>query len=106
MLFPSLFTSVFFYFSLFLSQASDQTSSVLAVTTAPLASAFTIAVPTNPTSGQVTEIHWTFTAADPAVFTLLLTNSTNHFDVKALVGEKVETDLGQITYQLPKLSAM
>ncbi|KAJ7749005.1 hypothetical protein B0H14DRAFT_3513674 [Mycena olivaceomarginata] len=79
---------------------------VLAVTAAPLASAFTIAVPTNPTSGQVTEIHWTFTVADPAVFTLLLTNSTNHFEVKALVGEKVETDLGQITYQLPKLPAM
>ncbi|KAF7342506.1 hypothetical protein MVEN_01840600 [Mycena venus] len=78
----------------------------LAIVAVPLASAFTIAVPKNPTSGELTEIHWTSTASDPALFDLFITNSTNHFDLKAIVGEGIETDLGTITYQLPALPAI
>ncbi|KAJ7897483.1 hypothetical protein B0H13DRAFT_1884594 [Mycena leptocephala] len=71
----------------------------------PLACSFTIAVP-NPTSGGVTEINWTFTAKDPATFTLFFTNSTNAFDLKAIIGENLETDLGQIHTLLPTLPAV
>ncbi|KAJ7817936.1 hypothetical protein B0H14DRAFT_3148036 [Mycena olivaceomarginata] len=80
--------------------------SVLIIVAAPLASAFMIAVPTNPTSGQVTQIHWTFTATDPAVFDLFITNSTNHLNLKAIVGKNIESDLGLITYQLRTLPAI
>ncbi|KAJ7931074.1 hypothetical protein B0H13DRAFT_1960224 [Mycena leptocephala] len=79
--------------------------SLLAAVAAPLAYAFTIAVPTNPTSGEVTEINWTFTAKDPATFSLFLTNSTNAFGLRAIIGENLETDLGQIHTLLPTLPA-
>ncbi|KAF7351688.1 hypothetical protein MSAN_01601700 [Mycena sanguinolenta] len=77
-----------------------------AILAVPLASAFTIAVPTNPTSGEVTEIDWTFTATDPPTFDLFLVNSTNAFDLKAIIGENIETDLGKITTLLPTLPAI
>ncbi|KAJ7878437.1 hypothetical protein B0H13DRAFT_2545522 [Mycena leptocephala] len=80
-------------------------SSLYAVA-APLACAFTIAVPTNPTSGEVTEINWTFTANDPPTFNLFLTNSTNAFDLKEIIGENLQTDLGQIHTLLPTLPAI
>ncbi|KAF7342500.1 hypothetical protein MVEN_01839800 [Mycena venus] len=41
-----------------------------------------------------------------SLFDLFITNSTNHFDLKAIVGEGIETDLGTITYQLPTLPAI
>ncbi|KAJ6457985.1 hypothetical protein C8R45DRAFT_562050 [Mycena sanguinolenta] len=77
-----------------------------AILAVPLASAFTIAVPTNPTSGEVTEIDWTFRGTDPATFDLFLVNSTNAFDLKAIIGENIETDLGKITTLLPTLPAI
>jgi hypothetical protein len=64
-----------------------------------------IAVPTNPISGQVTQIHWTFTATDPAVSDPPITNSMNHLNLKAIV-ENIESDLGLITYQLRTLPAI
>ncbi|KAJ7185053.1 hypothetical protein C8R46DRAFT_1065788 [Mycena filopes] len=72
----------------------------------PLSAAFTIGVPTNPTSGQTTEINWTFTPTDPTTFSLFLTNSTNHFDLKAIIGENLQTSLGEITTVLPALPAI
>ncbi|KAJ7688159.1 hypothetical protein B0H17DRAFT_673819 [Mycena rosella] len=72
---------------------------------APLASAFTLSAPTNPTSGEVTEIHWTFKATDPATFDLFLMNSTQAFGLVAFLGTELETDLGQITTLLPALPA-
>lgn len=69
------------------------------------ASALTLDIPTNPTSGEVTQIHWGFTATDPATFDLFLVNSTNAFDLKAILGENLQTNLGQITTLLPSLPA-
>ncbi|KAJ7873558.1 hypothetical protein B0H13DRAFT_1894907 [Mycena leptocephala] len=68
--------------------------------------AFTIAVPTNPTSGEVTEINGTFTANDPPTFNLFLTNSTSAFDLKEIIGQNLQTNLGQIHMLLPTLLAM
>ncbi|KAJ7457788.1 hypothetical protein FB451DRAFT_1509083 [Mycena latifolia] len=79
-------------------------SSLLAIA-APLASAFTLSAPTNPTSGEITEIHWGFTAADPPTFSLFLMNSTQAFDLKAIIGENLQTNLGQITTLWPVLPA-
>jgi hypothetical protein len=80
--------------------------SLLAAVAAPLACAFTIAVPTNPTSGEVTEINGTFTANDPPTFNLFLTNSTNVFDLKEIIGQNLQTDLRKIHMLLPTLLAM
>ncbi|KAJ7895350.1 hypothetical protein B0H13DRAFT_2338948 [Mycena leptocephala] len=85
---------------------SEQAACLLVAVAAPLAGAFTIAVPTNPTSGEVTEINWTFTAKDPTTFSLFLTNSANAFDLKAIIAENLETDLGQIHTLLPTLPAV
>ncbi|KAJ7688151.1 hypothetical protein B0H17DRAFT_1203158 [Mycena rosella] len=70
-----------------------------------LAPAFTLSEPTNPTSGAVTEIHWTFTDTDPATFDLFLMNSAQALSLVALLGTELETDLGQITALLPTLPA-
>ncbi|KAJ7775406.1 hypothetical protein B0H16DRAFT_1507320 [Mycena metata] len=75
--------------------------SVILALAAPLASALTVAAPTNPTSGEITEIHWGFTASDPATFDLFLVNSTQAFDLKAIIGENLQTNLGQITTLFP-----
>ncbi|KAJ6550075.1 hypothetical protein B0H19DRAFT_1264938 [Mycena capillaripes] len=64
--------------------------SLAAAVVVSLAWAFTIVVPTNPTSGQVTEIDWTFIAKDPATFDL----------------ESIQTSLGTLQYQLPALPAI
>lgn len=67
-----------------------------------LASAFTLDGPTNPTAGEVTEIHWTSTAKDPATFDLFLLNNPNDpFSLVAVLGENLETDLGEIHTLLP-----
>ncbi|KAJ7812052.1 hypothetical protein B0H13DRAFT_2145308 [Mycena leptocephala] len=80
-------------------------SSLLAAVAAPLGCAFTIAVPTNPTSGEVTEINWTFTAKDPATFSLFLTNSTNAFDLKRSLA-RTSRQTRQIHTLLPTLPAL
>ncbi|KAJ6529508.1 hypothetical protein DFH09DRAFT_1370958 [Mycena vulgaris] len=67
--------------------------------------AFTIGIPTNPTSGELTNIHWGFTATDPKEFSLFLMNSTQAFGLIAVLGESLQTDLGQIMTQLPVLPA-
>ncbi|KAJ7625197.1 hypothetical protein B0H17DRAFT_1218831 [Mycena rosella] len=72
---------------------------------APLASAFTLSAPTNPTSGEITQIHWGFTPTDPVAFTLFLMNSTQAFDLKVTIGENLRTNLGQITTLWPVLPA-
>ncbi|KAJ7615805.1 hypothetical protein B0H17DRAFT_1220352 [Mycena rosella] len=77
--------------------------SSLVALAAPLASAFTLSAPTNPTSGEITEIHWGFTATDPATFTLFLVNSTQAFDLKATIGQNLQTSLGEITTLWPVL---
>ncbi|KAJ7698256.1 hypothetical protein B0H17DRAFT_1196847 [Mycena rosella] len=56
-----------------------------------------------PTSGEITEIHWGFTATDPATFTLFLVNSTQAFDLKATIGQNLQTNLGEITTLWPVL---
>ncbi|KAJ7816629.1 hypothetical protein B0H14DRAFT_3475171 [Mycena olivaceomarginata] len=61
-----------------------------------LASAFTLDAPTNPTTGEVTEIHWTFTATDPVVFDLFLVNSTQVFSLAAILGQGLLTSMGEI----------
>ncbi|KAJ6451403.1 hypothetical protein C8R45DRAFT_1042008 [Mycena sanguinolenta] len=67
-----------------------------------LASAFTLDGPTNPTAGEVTEIHWDFTVKDPATFDLFLLNNPNDpFSLVAVLGENLETDLGEIHTLLP-----
>ncbi|KAJ7354440.1 hypothetical protein DFH08DRAFT_854870 [Mycena albidolilacea] len=68
-----------------------------------LASAFTLNAPTNPTAGKVTEIHWTFTANDPSNFTLFLLNNplTDPFSLVAVLGEHLQTNLGEIQTLLP-----
>jgi hypothetical protein len=73
-----------------------------------VASASTIDVLTNPTSGGITEIHWNFSATDPASFNLLLMNSTEPFDLGliAIIGKNLQTELNQITTQLPTVPAM
>ncbi|KAJ7931082.1 hypothetical protein B0H13DRAFT_1960258 [Mycena leptocephala] len=45
-------------------------------------------------------------AAVAAPLALLLTNSTNVFDLKAITGENLETDLGHIHTLLPTLPAV
>ncbi|KAJ6451439.1 hypothetical protein C8R45DRAFT_1113556 [Mycena sanguinolenta] len=67
-----------------------------------LASAFTLDGSTNPTAGEVTEIHWDFTVKDPATFDLFLLNNPNDpFSLVAVLGENLETDLGEIHTLLP-----
>ncbi|KAJ7692450.1 hypothetical protein B0H17DRAFT_1200508 [Mycena rosella] len=78
--------------------------SLLAVV-APLASSFTLSAPTNLTSGEVPEIHWTFKGTDAATFDMLLMNSTQAFGLAAFPGDDIQTNLGQITAQLPALLA-
>ncbi|KAJ7873553.1 hypothetical protein B0H13DRAFT_2348952 [Mycena leptocephala] len=65
--------------------------SLLAAVAAPLACAFTIA---------------TFTANDPPTFNLFLTNSTNAFDLKEIIGQNLQTNLGQIHTLLPTLASV
>ncbi|KAJ7803745.1 hypothetical protein B0H13DRAFT_2388827 [Mycena leptocephala] len=78
------------YWSSNIADGLDILTILLVAVATPLVCAFTIAVPTNPTSGEVTEISWTFTAKDPATFSLFLTNSTNAFDFKAIIAENLE----------------
>ncbi|KAJ7642064.1 hypothetical protein FB45DRAFT_1022777 [Roridomyces roridus] len=72
---------------------------------ASLASALKVNVPTNPTSGATTQIDWTSTASDPSTFSLFLANITDAFDLKAIIGEFIDTSLGEITVTLPTLVA-
>ncbi|KAJ7699505.1 hypothetical protein B0H14DRAFT_2571629 [Mycena olivaceomarginata] len=66
-----------------------------------LASAFTLDAPTNPIAGEVTEIHWSFTATDPAEFDLFLMNSTEAFGLIAVLGTVLATDMREIHTLLP-----
>ncbi|KAJ6572458.1 hypothetical protein DFH09DRAFT_1152969 [Mycena vulgaris] len=62
---------------------------------------FSLPAPTNPTAGEITQIHWGFTAADPTTFSLFLMNSTQAFGLKAILGQNLQTNLGQITMLFP-----
>ncbi|KAJ7899005.1 hypothetical protein B0H13DRAFT_2337287 [Mycena leptocephala] len=57
---------------------------------------------------RITEIHWNFSATDPASFNLLLMNSTEPFDLGliAIIGENLQKEFGQITTQLPTVPAI
>lgn len=68
-----------------------------------LALALTVQVPTNPVSGQVTDIYWTNGPSDPEWTLFLMNASETVFGLKGILGENVDPAPEKLTVALPVL---
>ncbi|KAK0440464.1 uncharacterized protein EV420DRAFT_1132510 [Desarmillaria tabescens] len=65
--------------------------------------ALTVQVPTNPVSGQVTDIYWTNGPSDPEWTLFLMNASETAFGLKGILGENVDPTPEKLTVTLPVL---
>ncbi|KAJ6626253.1 hypothetical protein B0H10DRAFT_1999454 [Mycena sp. CBHHK59/15] len=77
--------------------------SILTIALPLAASALKLSPPTNPHSGQVTDILWTVEPHDPPTWTLFLMNISQAFDLKDIVAENVDPAPGKLTHKFPVL---
>lgn len=64
---------------------------------APLVSALTLQIPTNPQSGGVTDIVWKNQKGDPATWSLFLMDSRDAFGLRAILGEFIDPTPERLT---------